>query len=161
MSRRTRTSHGGIHTPELACYHATHDFSGGLMTIANRMAITPDTLRKKLDPAQQTHKVSLAEAMQILKITADHRILDSICASVGVNWFAPSDVPDCPADLDVLHTGNNLIRSASELISELERSLENGDIDADERARIDLRLMNLAKAGHAIDQTAARFETTS
>ncbi len=158
MGRRTRPSHGGLHTPLMACYHAVHNYPGGLPVVATLMAVNPETLRKKLDPAQDTHRLALDEAMHILTITKDDRVLDAVTAAVGANWFWPIDVAPQPGDLDVLSASTGLMRSAVDVITELESALQDGDIDADERARIDLRLVKLARQMKVIDATSEHFE---
>ncbi|MCP8687729.1 phage regulatory CII family protein [Marinobacterium sedimentorum] len=159
MSRRTRQSHGGIHTPQAALYHAVHDYIDGLVGIAKQLNKNPETLRKKLDPAQASHKLLLEEALQILSITRDSRILDAFGAIGGAVWFRPDEVPQFPADLDVLKSSTTLMERAVAVISELEQSLADGDISADERARLDSRLMRLSQSAHHISETARKFET--
>lgn len=160
MSRRTRQCHGGIHTPQMAVYHAVHSYKGGLPVVAAMMGNhpSPDTLRKKLDPDQDGHHLRLDEAVEILRITKDTRILDALCAEVGAVWFIPETVPAAPADLDVLHSSTALMKRAVQLISELECALRDGDIDETERARLDKHIMRLFQATHGISETAGRFE---
>lgn len=161
MSRRTRQSHGGIHTPHMALYHAVHSYKGGLPVVAAMLgnAPSPDTLRKKLDPDLSTHLPRFDEAMEILRITKDPRILDAICAEVGAVWFYPEDVPAAPADLDVLQCGTGLMDKAVQLLAELEKSLRDGEIDSDERARLDSCVMRLQQATRQVSDTARQFET--
>jgi hypothetical protein len=158
MGRRTRPSHGGLHTPLMACYHAVHSYPGGLPVVATLMAANPETLRKKLDPAQDTHRLALDEAMHILNITKDERVLDAITTAVGANWFWPLEPDQAPGDLDVLQVSTGLMRSAVDVITELEDALQDGDINADERARIDLRLIELSRQMKLLDSTSERFE---
>ncbi|QEW06336.1 phage regulatory CII family protein [Nitrincola iocasae] len=163
MSRRTRQCHGGIHTPQMAFYHAVHSYKGGLPVIAAMMGITPslDTLRKKLDPDQNSHHLRLDQAMDILRITKDPRILDAICAEVEAVWFMPDTVPPAPADMDVLYSSTSLMKRSVQLISELECALRDGDINEDERARLDKHIMRLFQATHYVSETASRFERGS
>jgi hypothetical protein len=135
-----------------------HDYPGGLPVIAVMMDMPADTLRKKLDPAQDSHKLMLAEAMHILRITRDDRILDAICHEAGAVWVRPDAVPACPADLDVLGTSTALMDRAVRVITELEQALHDGEIDADERARLDASLSRLSRAAHLVSETAARFQ---
>ncbi len=160
MSRRTRQCHGGIHTPQMAVYHAVHSYKGGLPVVAAMMGNrpSPDTLRKKLDPDQNGHHLRLDEAVEILRITKDTRILDALCAEVGATWFYPEQVPSAPADLDVLHSGTSLMDRAVRLISEFERALRDGEIDTTERARIDACVMRVQQATQHVSVTASRFE---
>ncbi|NRA20732.1 MAG: phage regulatory CII family protein [Oceanospirillaceae bacterium] len=158
MSRKTQQSHGGIHTPLMACYLAVHDSADGLPVIAFKMEKNQDTLRKKLDSKQTTHHLTLAEAMHILRITHDPRILDAICTEIGVIWIDAEALPAVPADMDVLKSGTELMNTAVQVLTELEQALDNGSIDADEQARLNKRFLELAKAAKKIAFIAEQFE---
>jgi hypothetical protein len=157
MTRR-RNSQGGILTPQLACYHAAYDYPGGLPVVAVMMDKSPHTLRKKLDPGQDSHLLTLEEATHILRITKDPRILDAIGAEGDAVWFRPDEVASAPADMDVLRTSTSLMERAVAVISELESALADGDIDAEERARLDERFMRLSQAALHVSETARKFE---
>lgn len=159
MSRRTRDDHGGIHTPVDACYHACVDHVTGMKGVAEQMLASYDVLRKKLDDEKYpTFVLTLNEAMNILSITGDSRILDAINAVGGAVWFYPQQVPQFPADMDVLKTGTQLVDSAMQVISTLVDALEDNEIDQDERARLDKKLMSLHQAINQTDETAKAFE---
>ena len=71
------------------------------------------------------------------------RLLDAINSTMGACWFYPESVADAPADLDILKTSTGLMARAVDVITELEKSLESGDIDKDERARINKKILKL------------------
>ncbi|MCV6588302.1 MAG: phage regulatory CII family protein [Marinobacterium sp.] len=152
--------HGGIHTPITACYHAVHDYPhGGIATVAAAMQKSTDTLRKKVKEQNKTHLLTLSEAMQILRITGDTRILDAVCAQVNVVWFCPGSVPCTPGDMDVLKSSTGLMDKAMSVINELQTALDNdGEVDATERARIDKRILELYQASSHLSETARQFE---
>lgn len=158
MTKR-RKCHGGIHTPEMALYFAVHEYESGLTTLAAEMAISADVLRKKVDPKITTHKAQFAEVVVIMQRTRDERLLDAINSTMGACWFYPDSVVEAPADLDVLKTSTGLMARSVDVITELESALESGDIDNDERARINKAILNLLQQINAIDTTASRFES--
>lgn len=159
MAKR-REHHGGLISPNEALYFAVHDYPhGGLPALAVRLNMSADVLRKKVDPDYDTHKPQYAEVMHILRITKDERMIDSICRSVGAVWNFESDTPQHPGELDLLKTSSTLMARAVAVITELESALEDGEIDPDERARIDQALFNLAKQMKSVDATAAQFHT--
>jgi hypothetical protein len=127
--------------------------------VADQMNASYDVLRKKLDEEKNPHFVlTLSEAMNILAITGDSRILDAFNAVGGAVWFYPQEVPQFPADMDVLRTGTHLVDSAVKIITELQSALEDSHIDADERARLDKCFMNMQQALNQTNQTAKAFE---
>jgi hypothetical protein len=158
MTKR-RQCHGGIHTPEMALYFAVHEYSQGLAAIAVKIGTSADVLRKKVDPKVKSHIPQFAEVIKIMALTRDERLLDAINSTVGACWFYPESVADAPADLDVLKTSTGLMARSVDVITELETALESGDIDSDERARIDKAMLKLHQQIKAIDTTAERFES--
>ncbi len=158
MSNKSQLEHAGVHTPLVACYLAAHDYTGGLPVIALMMDKKPDTLRKKLDGKQSTHHLNLDEAMHILRITHDSRILDAICTEAGVIWINEKAIPEAPADMDVLKSGTELMSNAVQVLTELELALEDGCIDKQESAKLKKRFLELAKASEKIARLAKKFE---
>jgi hypothetical protein len=158
MTKKSQQAPNVIHTPLMACYLAVHDHDGGLPVIALKMDKKPDTLRKKLDSKQDTHHLNLSEAMHILRITQDSRILDAICTEAGVIWICEDAVPEAPADMDVLKSGTELMSNAVLVLTELEHALSDGSINQDESARLKKRFLELAKASEKIARLAKKFE---
>lgn len=158
MSRRITASHGGIHTPQMACYHAAHSFKPGMDALAVMMGTEAGKLRRKLNCNQDDRPLTLDDAMHILRITEDTRILDSICTEIGAVWFLPDDVPAQPSDMDVLKTSTGMMDRTLRAIDEFHAALEDGDITAEERARLDQCLMELQQQIHRFNDTAKKFE---
>ena len=152
--------HGGILSPLDALYHAGHDYQhGGLRALSARMDISYDVLRKKLDTECLTHNTQFSEAMKILHFTRDERLIDAINRSVDAIWNFESDTPQHPGELDLLKTSSALMSKAVAVINELEIALEDGQIDKDERARIDKALLDLARQMKSVDSTAKQVES--
>ncbi len=159
MGKSKKASHSGIHSPLMACYHAVHQSKDGLPVIALLMEKNPDTLRKKLDKNKPSHVLTLDEAMHILRITGDTRILDSVCSQVGAVWFFPGDVRENPGDMDVLNTSTGLMNSAMALINTLKDALNNdGEVDNIERAVLDKKALQLQQAVAHFIETSKQFE---
>ncbi|SIQ11308.1 phage regulatory CII family protein [Marinobacterium stanieri] len=156
--RKRHQDEGGILSPLMACYHAAHDYPGGLPAMAVMMHKQLGTLQKKLNPSQGTHVLTLEEAAHILRITKDPRILDALGTEGDAVWFRPDEVPAAPADLDVLSSSTCLMSRSVAVIQELEEALADGKIDAEERARLNERFMRLSQAALHVSETARQFE---
>jgi hypothetical protein len=156
--KKRHTDHGGILSPLMACYHAAHDYPGGLPVLASLLNKPLGTLQKKLNPNVDTHLLTLEEAAHILRITKDARILDALGAEGDAVWFRPDEVPTAPADLDVLSSSTCLMSRSVAVIEELEDALADGKIDAEERARLNERFMRLNQAAQHVSETARQFE---
>ena len=60
--------------------HATvHDYPGGAASLAPRLGMVQAVLNSKVNPNTHTHHLTLAEAMRIMTMTGDHRILRAQC----------------------------------------------------------------------------------
>lgn len=66
-----------------AAYHTAHDYPGGCASLAPRMGISKNVLQNKVNPSQEFHKLSLAEAMQMQVITGDKRIINAMAEELG------------------------------------------------------------------------------
>ncbi|MEM5529570.1 phage regulatory CII family protein [Gammaproteobacteria bacterium AS21] len=158
MHKRTIPENGQLQSPEMACYHAVHQAKGGLQTIASLMGMLPGTLQKKLSPTVDTHKLSLAEAMHILRFTESTAVLDSIGAEAGVVWFKPDDVPEFCGDLDLLSSHSELFSAASKFIGGVTNALADGVINKNEQALVKRLKLDLQKAIKQVDAVSAQFE---
>ncbi|WP_296263971.1 MULTISPECIES: phage regulatory CII family protein [unclassified Pseudomonas] len=77
---------------ELALYHAVREYPGGAAAIAATTGRNPTTLQHKLSPTHPSHAVNIQEFGEILELTRDPRILDSVHALVGDTiWQRLSD----------------------------------------------------------------------
>ncbi|WP_276681502.1 phage regulatory CII family protein [Thalassolituus oleivorans] len=161
MAKRRQHS-GGLISPEEALYFAAHEYPhGGLPALATRLSMSADVLRKKVDLDYQTHVPQFREAMHILRITKDERLIDAITSSVGAIWNFEDDCSAFPGEMDLLTTSTALMQKAIAVISELEKALDDGEIDSDERKRIDQAFFDLARQMKTVDAIAARFEVTT
>lgn len=66
-----------------AAYHTVHDYPGGSESLGPRVGLSPAVLRNKVNPNNDTHHLTLAEAQRLLSMTGDVRILQSWAHSEG------------------------------------------------------------------------------
>ncbi len=117
---------------EMACYHAVHDWPGGVGAVAGALGWNPHTLQKKLSPTVETHKLLAAEVQAILAYTRDTRILDAMTAPVDAMWFWMPDVD--AACGEILSEAGLASERLGALIMKIVRAIEDGDISPDEYA---------------------------
>lgn len=147
-----------IHSLELSCYHAVHDYPGGVAAVAATFGWRASTLQNKLNPTQTTHKLTAHEAQQILDLTRDGRIVDALCAPMGITWLEQARV-DAPAgDLSLLERGNDLLSASTALINEIVTALGDGVIDKAEWQGIKKRAYQLQQSSSGVTETARQFQ---
>lgn len=111
-----------------AAYRVAHDFQpNGAVGLARLMGKNPGTLLNKLNPHQETHLLSLADAVQMSTITGDTRILQAFADTLGCAVFA---LPDGGFACDAELIGLILKRDQrnGEFARALDRALADGRI---------------------------------
>ena len=68
---------------EDAAYNTVHDYPGGAEALAPRMGKSAKVLDSKVSRNVSTHHLTLHEAVQIMGLTGDHRMLRAICRHLG------------------------------------------------------------------------------
>lgn len=158
-ARKQKQAHEGIHSFEMALYHAVHDHRpGGLPVIAAMMGVDAGTLSKKLNINQDSHRLHVGEVRQIISLTKDKRILDTIASEMGAVWFFEEEMPVIAGDLDLLKTSNDVIEAAMQLVREFQTSLSDGDINHVEKARLKEKRLKLLSAAKMLTELAKQYE---
>lgn len=128
-------------TLDLALYHAARDYPGGAAAIAATTGRNPTTLQHKLSPTHPTHTVNVQEFGEILELTKDRRILDSIHALVGDTIW--QDLADCYTD-DMPETMTIGIAKYFHQVADLAQTwaehISDGQVDNSELAEIRQRV---------------------
>ncbi|HHJ16658.1 MAG TPA: hypothetical protein ENJ80_08180 [Gammaproteobacteria bacterium] len=57
----------------------SHDFPGGIRTLAEKMSVNPGTLYNKCNPGMPSHRLTLQEAVDLMHHSQDVRILEVLC----------------------------------------------------------------------------------
>jgi hypothetical protein len=82
---------------EEAAHHMGKSYPGGMDALATKSGMVPSTLRVKLNPAQNSHRLSLAEAVHISKVAGSSAIAQAFCNELGGIYLrrtpAPSEDP--------------------------------------------------------------------
>ena len=126
---------------DLALYHAARDYPGGAAAIAATTGRNPTTLQHKLSPTHPSHAVNVQEFAEILELTKDRRILDSVHALVGDTiWQELAEVytDDMPETLTIGLAG--YFRQVADLADTWAKSIGDGIVDDSELAEIRLQV---------------------
>lgn len=83
-----------------AAYHTVHDYPGGSESLGPRVGISPAVLRNKVNPNNDTHHLTLAEAVRMVDLTDDDRILQAWARARGYMLIKPPAGQTC--DMAVL-----------------------------------------------------------
>lgn len=141
-----------------AAYRLAHDYKpGGAVGLARVMGKNPGTLLNKLNPQQETHALSLADAVQLSTLTGDRRILEAFADTLGCAVFElPQGGFACDAELIGLILRRDV--KVGEFGRALDRALADGRVSGAE-AR-ELRRWGLAVIT-AVMELIGRLEAMS
>lgn len=84
-----------------AAHQTVHDYPGGSEALGPRMGMSGAVLRNKVNPHNTTHHLTLAEAVRMMALTGDLRILRAIADELGQAVHPLPEVQDSPSG-DVL-----------------------------------------------------------
>lgn len=140
---------------EMACYHAVHDYPGGVAALAGMHGKNAAVLQNKLNPNQDSHRINISDLEMIAISTHDPRILQTVCSWYGAGYFM---MPVCDTDeTGLLEKSAELTRELGELMSSVSSALVDGKVDADEVAEMEKQLMELMAAGKSLVAHAKRI----
>lgn len=117
-----------------AAYHVVHDYPGGSESLGPRVDISSAVLRNKVNPNNDTHRLTLAEAVRITDITSDDRILQAWARARGYMLIKPPAGHTC--DMAILEQVVGLAVVNGEFMATVNEALSDGKITRDEIERI-------------------------
>ncbi len=132
-----------------AAYHTVHDYAGGSESLGPRVGISAAVLRNKVNPNNETHHLTLAEAQRIVDITDDERILRAWAHARGLLLIKAPEGSDC--DMSVLEAVVEVGVAHGQWMQTIHSALADGKVDANE--------VQAVKAAKRVLQTAAATAT--
>jgi hypothetical protein len=130
-----------------AAYHTVHDYPGGADSLAPRAGISSgQMLRNKVNPNQEGHHLSLAEAGRIVGITQDRRIPDAFAGLVGCLLINVAEFNGV-SDMALLETYTKLMKELGDFSKEFHKALSDGRITSKEIAKLEQQMREFQSAG--------------
>lgn len=130
-----------------AAYHTVHDYPGGSASLAPRLGKTPSTLCHEVALVKapgSTAKLGVEDAMKIVDMTGDHRIVHAIALRAG-GMFVPLAGMDIEVQ-DASHLAE-VAREFAELMMVVAQSVSDGVISDNELGRINREWGELQRVG--------------
>lgn len=119
-----------------AAYAVVHDYPGGSESLGPRVGISPAVLRNKVNPNNDTHHLTFAEARKIADMTGDFRMLQAWAHEAGFLLVkAPTGSADS-CDMAVLEQVVGLGVANGQFMQTIHAALADGRVDQDELKRI-------------------------
>jgi len=134
---------------DIAVHETAHGFDGGLPRLAGLMGMNEQVLRNKVNPNAETSKLSLREAMAMMLLSGNVRMLETMAAQLGYVVRPADAVPEASLMVALLHAE----REHSDVVREAAEALADGRLTPREKARIRAELSELTAALQSMDAT--------
>lgn len=115
-----------------AAYHTVHDYIGGAAALATRMGIrSAAVLNSKVNPNTSTHHLRLDEAIKLMVLTDDYRLLQAINYELGfISIPLPSKCTD--TEINVMNHVLDIGHHKGELCVTIKDIFEDGIVTVEE-----------------------------
>ena len=120
-----------------AAYATVHDYPGGSESLGPRAGISPAVLRNKVNPNNDTHHLTFAEAQRISAMTGDDRMLRAWAHERGYLLVKAPAQCCSESDMSVLEQMAGLMVANGAFGQEVYNALADGGVDAAEMVRIE------------------------
>lgn len=112
-------------------HEVAHEYPGGVVTLAARMEKSPDTLRKKVLPANDMHELTVKELRKIVDYCDTDRIAQAFAADRDLMCISMPDFEGL-SDKEILDLFLDLQTQQGAWAREISKAMDNGEIDWDE-----------------------------
>ena len=133
-----------------AAYHTVHDYPGGAVSLAPRVDIkSPRVLDNKVNDRCESHHLTLKEAVKIVDLSGDLRILDAWEERVG-RVAIPLPQLEFVSDTALLETYTNYIKEGGEFAAAFHDALADGKITRAEIENMRKEMHDTFRAGEEL-----------
>ncbi len=134
-----------------AAFHAAHDYPGGVAALAARMGKHQGTICHELT-GTGTAKLGLVDALKLSHLTGSRSILNAFASELGCVVLP---LPAHHAGIDTFRQIADTAREFGEFITSVADAAGDGEVSANELARVDRELGELVAAAQEIRATLA------
>ena len=112
-------------------YRVAHAFPGGIPALAVRMGISKHVLQNKVNPNNDTHKLSAEEAAQIADLADCDEVAKAFAARRNM-ICVPIVEHEGASDMEILDLVIAMNKAESELLEEVRKAVSDGKVDEKE-----------------------------
>ncbi|OZI17948.1 hypothetical protein CAL18_12515 [Bordetella genomosp. 7] len=135
-----------------AAYHTVHDYPGGSESLGPRVGISPAVLRNKVNPNNDTHHLSFAEAQRLVAMTDDERMLRAWAHSRGLLLIKAPEGDRSDSDMSVLEAVVETSVAQGQFMQTIHAALADGKVDPQEIEAINQAKRVLQTAAEGVSQ---------
>ena len=113
----------------------TASYSGGAKALGERLRKSPGVLSNEINPSQPNHKLGLLDAIHIMHLSKDFRILEAVAACLNHSMINLGDF-SASSDVELLDLYARWHGSIGDVAQEVSAALADGRIEREEFDRI-------------------------
>jgi len=132
-----------------AAYATVHDYPGGASSLAPRMGMPVAVMNSKVNPNTHTHHLSLSEAVRVMAVTGDTRMLRAQCDELGFLPPIPRVVVDV-SDMALLESYTQMISRLGEFSRQFHAALSDGRLTTAEVDQLETWMLDFFAAGEEL-----------
>lgn len=130
-----------------AAYDVGHSYPGGMDSLAPRLGMNPRVLNSKLNPACQTHHLTMMESFRMQQMTGRADILHAEADGLGyVCIKRPENIDEDVSTLLADYCGES-----GDYLREVAKALHDNKITPNEAKRLQKELLELISAATALN----------
>ncbi len=137
-----------------AAHALVHDYPGGSESLAPRLGMSAAVLRNKVNPNNDTHHLTLNEAVKATDVTNDDRVLEAWAVERGYAIVKIPNLAEC-CDSAIVEMMARAWETHGDVGKEIVKTLEDGRVEFQEVARVKGRIFAHAQV---LFNIAARLE---
>jgi hypothetical protein len=126
-------------------YKTAHDFAGGCEALAQRLGMSPQILRNKVNPNSTSNTASLEDADRIMAITGDHAVLHALARSHGYVCVRVEENATA-SDMAVLELVTQVWSASGTVGAEVHATLADGIVEPHEIQRVEAAVYRVNRA---------------
>lgn len=135
-------------------YKTAHDFAGGCEALAQRLGMSAQVLRNKVNPNNASNTASLEDADRIMAITNDHAVLHALARSHGFVCVRV-DAGAAVSDMAVLEMAMQFLVASGEVGAEVYATLADGVVEPREVERVEAAVY---RVNRSLSEMTARLK---
>lgn len=160
MSRRNNQQHAV--SLRRAVHNAISGLPGGFTTAAAHLGLRQQDLRNRVAESQKgTHHVNLRHLEELIDLTGDERIAQSVAALFNGVFLPCPAFSDLPDDGVILDDMLSVMESVGRYGRSLRESLGDGDIDDGEWHQLSMAAQEIFRAVQLIQARAEQYRSVS
>lgn len=130
-----------------AAHRIGHEYPGGVPALAHRMGKNPTVLNSKLNPNNDTHHLTLAEADLMQHLSGRTDVLEAMADGLGyVVMHKPGTVEGC----DIPSATRRAMVEFGDWMREVDAALADGSITTNEVRSIERELVQMITRAQAL-----------